>query len=296
MISIVTLIHNQANNLPKILKAYSNQTTQPDKFVFVLDRCTDDSEEILINFSKDNNTIIIKNENGLNFQAGYCRDLGLKYCEDSVIFLDGDCIPSQSLFEEMKKELSNDEPSIVSVKRINMDVNGELTGLDCRETTPWYIGKVFNKNKNTIIEHKELALNRMITWSCCLGLNKKAINEIKNFNENIGENNRLFPSIFDGVWGGEDDHIGDVGMLLDIRMIGLNPDNHVIHIWHKSRDNTEYEKSSNEMKKKAIEYAKKISAPGLKYLDVDINAYVMNYIESHKNNEIFLDEPLDDEQ
>ena len=299
MFSIVTLIHNQADNLNRILESYKNQTIKPNLFIFVLDRCTDNSQQIIEDFAYANNTIIIKNENGLNFQAGYCRDLALKYCEDSVLFLDGDCLPSPKLFEEMEKELSHDESSVVVAKRLNMNKQDELIGVDCRETTPWYIGYVFNKNMNTIISHKELALQRMITWSCCLGLNKKAINKIKKFNKNAIASNRLFPEIFDGVWGGEDDHIGDVAMLLDIQIVGLNPENYVAHIWHKSRDNTEYEKSSTETKKKIIEYAKKISAPGLKYLEVDINSHVMNYVETNKSNIIektmIINEPLDDE-
>lgn len=299
MFSTITLIHNQEKNLHIILEEYSRQPNQPFQYIFVLDRCSDRSEDILKDFSKNHNVVIVKNENGFDFQAGYCRDLGLLQCEGSVLFLDGDCIPSKNLFGEYAKELSSEEPSIVVAKRISTGEDGTLLDLDSREKTPWFVGMVFNSDENTIIKNKELALKRMITWSCCLGLNRKAINLIINFNSNIGYSDRLFPNIFDGIWGGEDDHVGLIAMLLDIRFIGLSTTNHVTHIWHPSRENTNYENSYKEAKTRSIEYAKKINSPGLKYLNVDITQYVTSYIDSNrKNNEIFvetIDEPLDDE-
>jgi glycosyltransferase involved in cell wall biosynthesis len=214
LFSIVTLVHNQSKNLPEVLLAYSSQSLQPTSYIFVLDRCTDDSEEIIIEFSKTNNVIIIKNNNGLDFQAGYCRDLGLDSVDSDVLFLDGDCVPSKNLFEEISNELLSNEPTIAIAKRINMISDGTGSSPDTRESTPWFIGLIINENK-TIIKNKELARARMITWSCCLGLNKLAIAEIKKVNIDIFGENRLFPSLFDGRWGGEDDHIGHVSMFLE---------------------------------------------------------------------------------
>ena len=297
MFSVITVIHNQAKNLPKVLHSYENQSTQPMKYVFVLDRCEDNSEEILKNFSYKRNTVILKNKNGLDFQAGYCRDLGLKECEGNVLFLDGDCIPSKNLFEQFNDELSIEEPCITIAKRVDINEYGKADGVDSRETTHWFVGMVLTEEKN-IITNKELARKRMITWSCCLGLNKKAINQIIGVNKHLGYSDRLFPSAFDGVWGGEDDHIGHVAMFMDIKIIALSTSHYVSHIWHPSRQNIRYEKTSIEMYNNLKKYAIEINAPGIKYSDIDIDQYVSSYMSKYKThtNLNYINEPLDDEQ
>lgn len=285
------MIHNQGKNLPTILAAYKSQSIQPDEYIFVLDRCTDNSEELLIEFSINNNVIIKKNYNGLQFQAGYCRDLGLEECNEHVLFLDGDCVPSINLFEQVSKYLHSEESTLVIAKRINMCEDGINSTPDIRETTPWFIGKVLNNGSTTIIQHKELARVSLITWSCCLGLNKSAINNIKQINSQMGYYGRLFPSVFDGAWGGEDDYIGHVSMFLDINMVALSTEHNVVHLWHPSRINDEYRIKSNEVYFKLKNLAIKNNLKGLRYSDVDIEHVVNSYVEL---NRVYNLHPFDD--
>lgn len=297
MFSTITLIHDQAKNLPIVLRAYSEQSLQPSRYVFVLDRCSDESEEILKTFSLNNETIIIKNENGSNFLAGYCRDLGLSETRGDVLFLDGDCVPSLHTFKEVSESLSHDEPVISIIKRINEKEDGSGFHPDARESTPWYKGWIFNEDNN-LVEHKELARLRMLTWSCSLGINRAAIHRIKEINRYVGLGDRLFPSVFDGKWGGEDDHIGHVAMFDDMKMVAISAEHYVTHIWHAPRTSSEYEECSRNCYSKLKEYAISNKLPGAHYSLIDMDKNMSDYMK--KNYDIPFDgtilEPLDDEQ
>jgi len=297
MISTVTLVHNQENNLPTILKAYSNQSLLPELFIFVLDRCTDNSKKIIEEFAIRFPTKIVENTSGNGFLAGYCRDLGLSESNTNTLFLDGDCIPSENLFREFDNALDVNEPSIAISKRINLCEDKVSFLPDSRETTPWYVNWIFG-DENITITHLEVARVRMLTWSCSLGLNKLAILKIKEINEILGFGNRLFPTNFDGKWGGEDDHIGHVAMFMNMRVIGLSTRNTVTHIWHKSRTNTQYEAISNQTYDTLKEYFYSINSPGFHYSLVDIDGHVYGYLNSisglESTNNVIIDEPFDE--
>lgn len=301
MFSVITLIHDQAENLPIVLRAYSEQSIQPSQYIFVLDRCTDQSENILKNFLPISEVIILKNEKGSDFLAGYCRDLALNETGGNVLFLDGDCVPTVNVFEEILKSLDSTEPTISIVKRLNEKENHDGFYPDTRETSPWYKEWVFKEHKN-IIEHKELARVRMLTWSCSLGLNRAAISVIKEINKEIGLGRRLFPSSFDGKWGGEDDHIGHVAMFTDMKIIAISPEHYVTHIWHKPRTNAAYEITSSELYNKIKKYANDNKLPGTHYANINMNNNISEYMQKNYNiPKIFNvlvttdDEPLDDE-
>lgn len=297
MISVITLVHNQASNLPIILEAYEIQTLQPYVYIFVLDRCTDESENIIKMFSNKHNTEIINNNNGLDFQAGYCRDLGLLRAKTNVLFLDGDCIPTPELFYEVDKELNSNEPKIVISKRKNRNKDNVTYIVDSRESTPWYKNWIFGEY-NTLVEHLELSRIRMLTWSCSLGLNMNAISIIKEINSKIGYQDRLFPTIFDGMWGGEDDHIGHVAMFMCIKIIGLSINHYVTHIWHESKNNEKYMNNSLYVYNKLKGYCESINAPGLFYAAIDIDKHVSNYLSEMRSGklelDVIIDEPFDE--
>ena len=304
MFSVITLIHNQAKNLPIVLRAYEEQSVQPSEYIFVLDRCSDESEEILLRFSKNNPAKIIKNENGSNFLAGYCRDLGLSVTEGDVLFLDGDCAPGKDVFNQASLTMSSEEPVISIIKRINQKEDGDGYDPDARESTPWYKGWIFN-DLTTVVEHKELSRLRMLTWSCSFFLNRLAINKIKEINKELGLGARLFPAIFDGKWGGEDDHIGHVAMFTDMRIVAISSKHYVTHIWHPPRTSSEYEGSSRETYNKLKEYAAFYNLPGLPYSKIDMSKHVSEYMQNNYgvpdmkevlNISSSCSEPLDDEQ
>ena len=290
--------------MPAALRAYEKQSLQPSEYVFVLDRCADESEEILLNFSKNNPTKIIKNEQGSNFLAGCCRDLGLSVTDGDVLFLDGDCVPGKDVFHEVSLTTSQKEPTISIVKRINEAGDGVNFHPDSRESTPWYKKWIFNED-NTVITHKELSRLRMLTWSCSLFMNRLAINQIKEINKTLNLGDRLFPAIFDGQWGGEDDHIGHVAMFTDMRIVAISSKHYVTHIWHPPRTSSEYEGSSRETYNKLKEYAAFYNLPGLPYSKIDMSKHVSEYMQNNYgvpdmkellNISSSCSEPLDDEQ
>lgn len=304
MFSVITLIHNQAKNLPIVLRAYEEQSVQPSEYIFVLDRCSDESEEILLRFSKNNPAKIVKNENGSNFLAGYCRDLGLSVTEGDVLFLDGDCVPGKDVFNQASLTMSSEEPLISIIKRINQKEDGDGYDPDARESTPWYKGWIFNE-PTTIVKHKELSRIRMLTWSCSFSLNRLAIDKIKEINKELGFGDRLFPAIFDGKWGGEDDHIGHVAMFADMKIIAISSEYYVTHIWHPTRTSAEYEGNSREVYTKLKEYAISHNLPGVDYSNIDMLNHVSTYMQNNYGMPDIIDiisnttsctEPLDDEQ
>ena len=223
--------------------------------------------------------------------------MGLAETNTNVLFLDGDCIPSDNLFEHFNNELDVDEPTIVISQRRNSHKDGINISDDSRLTTPWYVGWIFDK-ECLKIKHLELSRIRMLTWSCSLGINLKAISLIKSINEHLGYSNRLFPSIFDGHWGGEDDYIGHVAMFMNIQVIGLAKEDYVIHIWHESRVNNEYIDRSKVAYDKLLDYCKSIDAPGLPFADIDIHKHIAEYVSELRTGklelDVVIDEPFDD--
>ena len=279
----ITLIHNQEKNLERVLNSYSLQTLQPDLYIFVLDRCIDNSKNILETFSERFPTKIVENVSGNGFLAGYCRDLGLSYVKNSsVLFLDGDCVPTEKIFEENYKVLNTNEKIITISKRICEQENGDIAE-DPRILIPWFKDKIFKKCGNYLIEDMYLSRGAGLTWSCCLGLNFLAINLIKNIIKNITGEFRLFNPIFDNKYGCEDDYIGYVAMLFSIPIVSINPENFVKHIWHIPKtdfpNNVEIAKSEFN---KLSEFAIKNNATGLKFLDINFSQYVREFISNMK--------------
>ena len=71
--------HNQSKNIERIVSGYENQTLKPDLVLFVLDRCSDNSLEILENINTELNLKWLVKETGENFSAGLTRDFGVEW-------------------------------------------------------------------------------------------------------------------------------------------------------------------------------------------------------------------------
>jgi glycosyltransferase involved in cell wall biosynthesis len=176
---VLIISHNQAKYLELMIKALKLQLPNTQR-LFVLDRCSDNSDEILI---KNHEKFIVKNE-GNGFEAGATRDFGLKHLPKScnVLFLDGDRIP-YNLTENLLAE-GIDKFSCCLLK----------TSRDYRK---WFSDH-FVKNPMLGTKYNNVA-------TCGLLLSNVAINSIIAFNKG-----RLFHEVFDGNWGCEDDYLGDV--------------------------------------------------------------------------------------
>lgn len=280
----ITLIHNQEKNLNKLLDSYSEQSIKPNNFIFVLDRCSDNSENIITEFSKKFSTIIIKNDYGSGFMAGYCRDLAYqKYRNLPVIFLDGDCIPSSDLFLHFSLEFERNKNGIIIGSRRLENELGKITN-DNRIMIPWLEGKIFRQNENINITNKFFAKVGMLTWSCCLGITPFAANIISSINKTITGNGRIFSSSFDGRYGGEDDIVGLIAMFYNIQISSIATKHHVLHKWHESRKKEEFQDRINIEYEKIKDQAIKDNAPGLYNKDIDFSEYVQNFVFSQMMN------------
>jgi glycosyltransferase involved in cell wall biosynthesis len=274
----ITLIHNQADNLPRILSAYASQTRLPDTFIFVLDRCNDNSENILDEFSKQFKSKIITNNNGTGFLAGYCRDLVYtQYNDLPVIFLDGDCIPSPELFAQFSEAFCN---NIVIGSRKLETKQGILD--DRRTLIPWAKDYIFSPDELKEIDYTFLAKNGLLTISCCLGVSPSICRKIKEINQKLYGVDRLFAPIFDGQYGGEDEFFGLTAMLWELPIVSIPTKHYVLHVEH-ANTTIDYEAKVTEQYTKLVDLADKLNAPGKYNIDFDYNMFVIDSIKNKLN-------------
>jgi glycosyltransferase involved in cell wall biosynthesis len=290
-IGVVTIIHNQSENLPKLLDSYSTQTKQPLLYCFVLDRCSDNSYELIQSF-KVNSSVevtIVESNTSSGFGAGFCRDIGVDIVHSfdsdaTILFIDGDCIPTSILFEQVQDSASKSD--IIIVARMNQIQGTDNYMDDLRVAAPWLDGIVFSRGKNVVIKNMELARSRQLTWSCSLAMSQKAIRTCQDINESIYGIRRVFANVFDGEWGGEDDFVGLTAMLFGLVVTSIDPTHHVKHLWHIPRTN------NNIMTKTKIEYEKLKelailrNSPGLHFTTLDPDIHRKNYMQKLMNSNL----------
>lgn len=270
----ITILYNQESNLDRVLPAYDAQTKQPDTYVFVLDRCSDNSISKVIEFSLSHNCLILEISNGEGFNAGSSRSSGLELVRNNhsvFLFLDGDCIPTSELFMINYTNLTCSSPAISINKRVFESKNStdNDTG-DHRTLIPWVKTKVFKSGLNNKVVDTYVSRWRSLVVSCCFGINTPALAKVQEINLELFSSTRMFPEVFDGLWGGEDDYIGWIAMLFCIDVVAIDPINHVRHIWHESRQNTLYKDTSDKTYDKLVSYAKSVNAPGVYQADIDL--------------------------
>ena len=105
MICVIIPSHNQEKHILDIIKGYEEQHIKPNVVLFVLDRCSDNSKNILDNIISNLNIRYIEKDFGDNFSAGMTRDFGVDYIQhnynyEMIVFTDGDCVPSKNLIRE----------------------------------------------------------------------------------------------------------------------------------------------------------------------------------------------------
>lgn len=196
-------------------------------------------DRIIPTVETNSDITVLQNTTGTGFLAGKCRDIGLaeaikKY--DKYIFIDDDCIPQQKLVESHNKILSINEPICTVGKRLEKKYGWK----DKREYDQNMFHLDLFKNDGALISNTTLLNNCLITWSCNMGLNKKAVDRLYKFNNIYFNENRIFNSKFDEHWGGEDSFLGIVAWITRI-LIQLVPFSvsGVMHMEHP-RPNTEY--------------------------------------------------------
>ena len=181
--AVIIISHNQAASIPDMLK--SLKAIKADR-IWVLDRCSDDSAQLL------SGETVVTNKEGRGFLAGLMRDIGLDvvlrgdYTE--VIFLDGDRIP-QNISDNI--------------------INEEMQNSDCI---------IFHRDLPEIDEQyfKLLNVPRIVTqvYSAGLCVKTKFLKMIRS----KCPSKRCFNPVFDGEWGFEDYFFGLELFLLGARI------------------------------------------------------------------------------
>lgn len=189
-ITIVIISKNQADVLPNMVNTL--KITLPNfKRIFVLDRCDDDSEKILIGLNEK----YVTNSVGVGFCAGTARSIGAKVSNQTndLLFLDGDRIPSN-----ITEQLVYESLYYYDICLIKADNEPRKWFLDDFTFNPYY------------------GLEESHVWTCGFSIRRDAVNVISKIS-----NNALFDNIFDGEYGWEDLHMGDIAYHLGLTCGGF---------------------------------------------------------------------------
>ena len=173
MINIVIIGHNEGDSIMNMWNALHEF---PAGRIWVLDRCTDESEKRL----RELNEFYVKTDESLTGrQTSHCRNLGLSFCrkEADVLFLDGDRYPvsgTLSALETWDKD--------IALLLLEDEERDKVTDYS------QYYGEVLN-----------------LFFSCGIFIKRRAIDTITGFQQ--GE---LFRKELQADWGIEDTYLGDV--------------------------------------------------------------------------------------
>lgn len=178
--NVVVISQNQSEWLQPMFEAIKSY-----RHVFVLDRCTDDSEAVLKSLGAN----YITNHEGEGFLAGRMRNLGLAALGDvrDTLFLDGDRVPVNFAVETYEEALRLYDITLAKIKN------------DCRGFS------------NQFVYNAMFGQKRSEVYSCGILLRESAIKKIQDF-----QKGHLFSPLFDGWYAGEDEYLGCVAYYLDL--------------------------------------------------------------------------------
>lgn len=276
--TIVVLVHNQATNIPRLVDAYRSLVLQPDLFVFVCDRCTDDSVALLSAADMPARKIIVETSGGVSFQAGRNRDLGASTAESEIgethlVFLDGDCVPAPELllcYTEIF-EAAGDYPVVAAGRRVNETPDGRSRE-DNRFLMPSSMRTVFHPGTHRLVAAREPVFGRLATWSCNLGVSASAVKLIRGVNWRLDKHATIFNDSFNGHWGGEDDFVGITAWFLGAAVVAADPVRcRVDHIYHKSRESTEFTLIMQRKLERLRHLMTRLKAPGVCFARTDVS-------------------------
>lgn len=245
MICVIVPSHNQGKYIHSIIQGYENQTKVPDLVLFVFDRCTDDSISTFCSTKSTLNIRYVEKTKGENFSAGMTRDCGVDYLNKffpdytTIIFTDGDCVPSPRLVELHVDNTEQSELPIVSCgKRLSETIDGGFVE-DVRNLDTGFKKAGFTNTNGRVVLSRRYALESIYTFSCNFAFNKKAIQICKYINLKISNSNRVFNPEFDGKWGGEDNFISNCLFRTGGLILLCSQDCFVEHFYHPENENTD---------------------------------------------------------
>lgn len=256
MITLIVLLKNQGQYIPRLIQAINEQTVAPDRVIFAVDRCPEDYHLIQSLELPPSWSVVLANENDdqSTILIGKTRDAALRMCEGShVIFTDGDCVPSPCFVSAHKTWLEKPYMVATTGVRKSEDENGQWSD-DIRQTALPYKDCTFKPGKDRAILGSA-GESTMVLFGCNMGLNSAAIKYLRErHTEELGDD-RVFPALFDGKWGFEDTAIGPVLYKAGCLIVALDPKtSHVDHAYHPTR-----KADIKDQARQAEEYIKKVS-------------------------------------
>lgn len=292
--------HNQSKHIKPIIENYEKQTLLPDLLLFVLDRCEDDSEEVIKSTVCKLRIGYVIKEVGKNFSAGLTRDFGVDYVQknypeyEMIVFTDGDCIPSEKLVELHYENICQSKNSVVSCGARNKQTFSGEWESDERLSHLWINEFSFGDRNSRLIVSNALTLDNIFTYSCNFAFNKNAIELCQNINSKLSNSKRVFNPEFDGSWGGEDSFISHCLYRTGNYILMTSKDCYVDHFWHKEspkKDNWKkkllQQQLSKRLEKLVLENV--IEGP----IQTVRKAYFISYGSYDENNEIKITVDVD---
>lgn len=295
-------IHNQSDYIYKLIEGFESQIIKPSMLFFVLDRCNDNSKEIIKSIKSDIPIDYVEKTFGKKFSAGSTRNYGVSIYKErygfpkNVLFVDGDCVPNKYVISDHIENLNRIDAPIVSCGR-RVAYNKDTVDVgDRRDSDFNNLLKISNSKgiifhqKNGKLLHSSLYHDSFVaTHSCNLALNNKAIQLCCEMNQLLYSNSKeeqIFNSRFDGIWGYEDNFVGQLMFMTKGYIFACSDKSFVEHKYHKSntqkfnlRKNYRVFRALTSKLKLIINYKKE-------YTNNIIN---INLFPNNNNNNIFCD-------
>lgn len=227
MISLVICTYNREKYLPKVLASILSQTNTSYEVVVVNNNCTDNSEQICMQFHKDNPTIEFQYHIEENQGLSYARNRGYKESKYELIaYLDDDAFITKNYVEN----------SLIEFKKNKIDALGGKILLDYEDTPP----KWENKYINSILGYfdkgdEEFFFNKKdYPRGSNMVFKKSILEEVSGFNVNLGRTGK-------NMNGGEEKDIFNKIYALN-RKVMYSPVLVVYHTVPLARTKTEFVK------------------------------------------------------
>ena len=140
LISVIIPVYNAELHLKKCIESLLSQTLKSCEFIFINDGSTDKSRFIIEEFQKNDNRIILINQQ--NKGVSVARNQGLKIGKGNYIgFLDADDYIESEYFEKLYNEISQDNlDCIVGKYKSTLDGNTSISN------HPFPSNKIYNKD------------------------------------------------------------------------------------------------------------------------------------------------------
>ncbi len=122
-ISVIMPIHNEERYLPRSLKALTSLKSKVSEFIFILDRCTDRSEDLVRMFFPDE-IIIKKKTQKWRYPISENLQLGLEASSgDIVMIIDADIVVPPDIVDKLLNNLKGDIVSVSGMVVTDKDVS-----------------------------------------------------------------------------------------------------------------------------------------------------------------------------